>query len=433
MDRVVLTLFLAFLAALPITRPAAIKLGKTPVQLSDLLLLVLMGAAAAQLLRRKMTLPLGRLALASGCYLAALAASLAANHDLRVLSAAKLGAYAMYIAVPLLAPAILTDEARLKLALRAWLVGAALAVAIGLAGVAAFYLHRPTGEAMMCGWGGLHAGNVPRICAPFSNQNMFCNYLSVSAALALGVSGTALPGRWAWALAIAAGVTALFTMSAGVGGFALACTIALLAARRLRGERLRLPSQALAAGALLVAAFFAVSMLGTLQPKGQGNVPLPGSRDLLIPDGMRPSIWAGVMPAVQAKPILGIGYGKPVSVTTDPRAFAPPDEIPRLPRPIQPHKLEGHNVWLSVLGQAGVLGLLTFLWLVYELARKLRVGLARPLVGALPAALLGVAIGAFLYHGMFASLEESRHLWAVFGLVTAVAAVNVVNAVKEKE
>ena len=82
--------------------------------------------------------------------------------------------------------------------------------------------------------------------------------------------------------------------------------------------------------------------------------------------------------------------------------------------------MEAHNAWLSVLGQAGVVGLGAFLWLLYEIARGWRahLGADSELLELRPA-LLGAVAGALLFHGVFGAVEEARHLWALFGLWVA--------------
>jgi O-antigen ligase len=186
----------------------------------------------------------------------------------------------------------------------------------------------------------------------------------------------------------------------------------------LRGERWRPADRALTGAALLCAAFFALSMLATLQPRGTGHLSI-GSRDVLLFDGMRPSIWRGTLPTLSRHPITGSGYGTLVSETSDPRAFASPDAIPFLERPIKPRRLEAHDIWLSVLGQAGVVGLAAFLWLLYEILRRFKTLRQGPWPDRLPAALFGAVAGALVFHGLFNALEEARHLWALFGLVVA--------------
>src|SRR5262249_24713749 len=346
------TCYLLYLATIPIARPTLFSVGATAVQLSDVFLAALYVLWAARVLGGPSRLRFERLTTASLLFLGTLLVSLVATHTLAVAPVLKLAAYATFVLLPVVSKGVLDDEARLQLALKAWFVGAAIATITGLVGIMAFYADRPTGVAMMCGYGGLSAGDYPRLCAPFRNQSMFCNYLTVVVGLLLACGPGLFRRAVLWPFIAAVALVATFTLSAGVGGFALSAAIALVGRRVLASEPWRLRERALAVAAVLVAVFFALSMLGTLQPKGQGNVSL-GSRDFLIPDGMRPSIWKGVVPTIRRFPVTGMGYGALVSETDDPRAFYRPDQIPSLRGPVAPHRMEAHDIWLSVLGQAG--------------------------------------------------------------------------------
>src|SRR5262249_33583320 len=111
-------------------------------------------------------------------------------------------------------------------------------------------------------------------------------------------------------------------------------------------------------------------------------------------------------------------------MVTDPHAYIPVSRAEDLPTTGEPHWLEGHNVWLNVLGQAGVVGVALFAWLAYEIVRGAR--RARPLardLAPLGTTLVGVFAGMLLYGGLFSAIEETRHVWAALGLVAAWLAV----------
>lgn len=406
-----------FIVTLPLARPA-LPVGGTFAQISDLFLIAGWAIWLGRVVSGRAKLRVDRLFIAGVVYLATLGLSLATTGQLAPKLLLKLGAYAMFVLLPVLSRDALDDEGAFDTALRAWIAGLAIAVGVGLAGIAAFYLHRPTGEALMCGWGGIPSGNYPRLCAPFNNQSMFTNYLTASIPLLLTV-GRGMMSRRTWLAFVGATcVVALLTLSAGVGGFAIAFAAGVIGPRLLRGQPWRLVDRAVAGAAILVAGFFALSMIATLQPRGAGHVSI-GSRDVLLFDGMRPSIWTGAVGTIERYPVTGQGYGTLVSVTTDPRAFTPPDKIPLLTRPIKPVRLEAHNVWLSVLGQAGLVGFAAFIWLLYEILRRFKTLRQGPWPDELPAALFGAVAGAFFFHGFFSAVEESRHIWALFGLLVA--------------
>jgi O-antigen ligase len=75
-----------------------------------------------------------------------------------------------------------------------------------------------------------------------------------------------------------------------------------------------------------------------------------------------------------------------------------------------PVTLEAHDVALSVLGQTGLVGLVAFAAFVVLALRG--VSSARP-------ALFAALVGTLVYHGLFAALEDARHLWVLPGMVAA--------------
>jgi O-antigen ligase len=182
---------------------------------------------------------------------------------------------------------------------------------------------------------------------------------------------------------------------------------------------------ACAAGAC---AFFAVTMVAVLVPAGEGHVSL-GGRDLRFWHGSRPAIWESAFRTFIEHPWLGKGYGTEVAYSDDPAVVLSPDQIARLKGPMPGVWLEGHNIWLSIAGQAGIAGLAAFGGLAYHLGRaawSVRApGLRSDALGLLGPALLAAFAAAFAYHGLFGAFEESRHLWGFFGLLAATAAIRV--------
>ena len=134
-------------------------------------------------------------------------------------------------------------------------------------------------------------------------------------------------------------------------------------------------------------------------------------------DGPRIAVWKASLETARAHPWLGRGYDAAVAYVTDPRAAGFHADWQRLPPSGQWR--DGHDVWLNVLGQAGLVGLAAFVWLVVAIGARVR-RIDDPLVRAVFAGSLG---GAFLYGGLFDAIEEARHLWAVAGLALAAGAL----------
>ena len=216
----------------------------------------------------------------------------------------------------------------------------------------------------------------------------------------------------------------LFTLSAGFGGFVLVLAIYAWVRLRDAGKLSTLARGVIVAIGGGAAVFFMLTMVSELVPAGQGQVTISATRDVRFFHGTRPTIWASALDTVRAHPLLGKGYSAHVAVTDDPEAFLSPDQIKALHgRSAGSAALEGHDVWLNVAGQAGLLGLAAFVAMLVTMGRSFTL---RRTDGAFP--YLGVAltagfIGAVLYHGVVSAMEESRNLWGFLGLATAAAAI----------
>jgi O-antigen ligase len=82
---------------------------------------------------------------------------------------------------------------------------------------------------------------------------------------------------------------------------------------------------------------------------------------------------------------------------------------------------DAHNTWLSIMAQQGLVGIVAFSWVVIHLVRRFR--LSGPPVdreAAVRASLELAMIGGFLYSTLTGSFENTRHVWALMGLVAAV-------------
>jgi O-antigen ligase len=420
----VLVSYLLFLVALPLARPGSIQLGGLPaMQLSDLFLLLTYGLFGVQWLRRKETIPWrnGLLAV-SIVLLAVYGVTIATSPYGGRQNYFKLAAYAPLVLAPVLSIAILRNETRVQLAIRAWIAAAAIALAVGLVGILAFYLHRPTGLAMQCNYGALMPGPYPRLCAPFRNVNMYCNFVSISLPILLAF-GRDVMNRWLWmGLVGLSGVVAMLTLSSGIGGYAIAAAIVTVGLQRLRHGSLRWWHVAVSFAAVGTALLFATASVVTSAPRGTGDVTI-GSRDLKLLDGPRISIWDRVIAGVRERPWTGLGYGElPARGVSDPRSFMPAERLAKLdPTTIRPVDMEAHNQYLSVVGQTGFVGFAAFALYLSVLASRLRRrhGAADDPYESLRIALVAGFAGAFLFHGLFGAIEEARHVWAFFGLIAA--------------
>ncbi len=395
-----------YLAALPLGHLWEAQIYGASANLSDVLLLVLLGVAGAELLRLGVrNMGAGVIELRRGVQVFHLAAVLLCFFALYVALGSAWAAdptYAQlkggaYFAMALGAVAILWSGAEFGKAADAWLVGLVLALAVlwipVLVGPEAW------AESMVYQGGGVHGLPFPRPRGPFPHPNMFGDYLMVSGAL-LWARWPDRPGARRWASMVGGGVLlftlALMTTSAWVGVGVLLIALGLSQMRQRGGGPLRFkrpqPVAISLAGVVLVVGSF----WGLVAP-----LDLSTPAFSITTDGLRPAIWVSTLETVREAPFTGVGATP---------ALASVPAVGEVGSPLR--MWDAHNVYLSLLGQFGLVGfglLMTALGLlVMELFRQVS---SRGHM-ALAAAVIAVAV-----HGMFVASEDFRHLWAFIGLI----------------
>jgi O-antigen ligase len=303
---------------------------------------------------------------------------------------------------------LLEREARRRIVVSAWLCALAITVALGLAGVALFYAgvseraHNP----FLWNYGSVPVGNYPRLYVLFRNGNALCNYLIVGVGVALAFAR--LSRRVLWSGIAAALLVAVFTLSPGVGGLLLLLGLWLWWTRPAPSLWRR---AALALGVLAALGFFALSVVSVV-PRGQGELRL-GPVDVVLAGSPRISVWSSAARLFAEQPLLGQGLGAPSATITDPRVFTPRDQWTEAvtQTAFAPRASDAHNTALSLLSQLGLTGFALFALFVFLVFGELCAA-PRAIAHGLGAALCG----ALLYHGLFGSFEEMRHLWLLFGL-----------------
>ncbi|MBI4259700.1 MAG: molybdopterin-dependent oxidoreductase [Actinobacteria bacterium] len=417
----VLLAYLAFVATMPFAVPA-VAVGGTFVQVSDVFLAVAYGGTVLRAVRTRSPAPAAPL-LAGALYLGVLLASLVAADSVVPSRLLKLSANASLVLLPWLTVRTLDGPDALAWTVRAWIGGTLAATAVGLVGIAVFAVSPQTGrDLFVCTYGRLPELPVPRICPPSRNPNLLASYLAASLPLLLACGRLALPRRAQHAAAGAVGIVGLSTLSTGIGGIGLGAGVTAVGLGRRRGWPRALRRAALAGG-LFVAIGFAVATVGHLVPRGEGHVPV-GGRDLHLLKGTRVGTWLGAAATVRDNPVLGIGYGELVGGRPPLSRWLAGDVLDAWRDP-PPRNRDAHDVWLSVAGQAGLVGLAAFLLLLGVVLRGLSPApgpWTEPL-SDLPLAVVGGLVGALLFHGLFVSAEEFRHVWALLGLGAATTAV----------
>lgn len=394
------TAFLLLVFSLPFMEPA-VTVGGLAATATDLLFLVAAAALAVAMARGEARLrwdPLYGVLLAY--FAAMLLSAVLADEPRRAWI--KLATQAYLLSLPLLAATLIRNPDDLVAAVRAWLAGAAVTALVGMLALLLFVLGigGPLADFALHEFGSLPPGDYPRLEATFGFPAMLCNYLTVSLVLLLLACKLEWIGPPAFALLLAAMlVTALFTLTPGLGGIALALALWFFVVSRARA--------ALAVGSVVAAAFLvAAAVTPFLQPTapflfGLGPVELAPS--------VRMMTWIDAARTFVAHPLLGAGIGAdPAAV----RYVAPSGSTHQL--------TDAHNVFLNLAAQCGLVGLSVLLWLIVHVARR-----TAPFKAEGPR-LIRVALGlgwlnAFVYQGLTGSYEDARHLWLMLGMLVASA------------
>lgn len=340
-------------------------------------------------------------------YVVCLAPSLLATSDLGA-SLFKLATEFYLIGLAAVAALLIDEEEKLRRALMAWLAATAVVIVVCLLSLVAFATGWPQAvlDYSSFGFGSLPAGHYPRLALTFWNANMACNYLTVSAGIAVVCRKLGYMGQPAFVLLLAGvGLAALSTISPGLGGLALLGGFIIWTDRRV-DRRIRL---AALVGAILVAALAVMALALTPFAHASATFRIDlGSRLSLYP-GPRLLIWIAAFRQFMAHPLIGIGIGiDPVHV-----AFQNPNGFELL--------TDAHNIFLSIAVQCGIVGLVGLAAIVTIIVPGLRpvgsrAGMARLVLCATFADVL-------LYQGLGGSFEDTRHIWLLLGLCIAAARI----------
>ncbi|HRA41681.1 MAG TPA: hypothetical protein PK108_14160, partial [Pyrinomonadaceae bacterium] len=116
-------------------------------------------------------------------------------------------------------------------------------------------------------------------------------------------------------------------------------------------------------------------------------------------------VWTAVLQTIAADPIVGKGLDQPVCAVR----FENTDGSYSM-------LTDAHNIYLSVAGQNGFVGLaallalIAFLWRIGYRSDDVAVRL-----------LWAAFVSAFIYQGFIGAYEDARHLWVLIGLLVAVS------------
>lgn len=404
--------FLVFVALLPVQVSMRVPFGYPGVALfpGDLALFAGLAAFSVAIVRRTARPRLGAFGIAVCVFILCSLASVIFSESPRR-SAVKWSTAVVYAAAALLAANLVDSEATLRRVTRAWIFGTLVTVIIGLGTIALFYLGTTPRlvASLTSDFGSLAPGHYPRVAALFYQRqpNSLCHYLSISLLLVCGSASAGWVGRRA-AIILGLGIliVAAFTMSFGVGGIALGFGWWLASTPDLRMSRcVRRGALALGIAAALVFAVLIV-MAPAAAPDEGTLVPFFSFR--AAPSG-RVVCWEAAWKQFTAHPLVGRGMG-----------LHPACPAYVVPTGLTARLVDAHSMYLSLASTQGLLGLAGFAGIVWTLLRR-----PFPLPrDATPVALMGSALGiafvqSWLYQGLAASFEYTRHGWVLMGLLWA--------------
>lgn len=406
MGRVLRALLLLFIFSLGSMQPIFFLLGQLTVP-TDVVFLILSSVFGLALLFRRVSLKWRRSYALILLYFAALAVSALLSED-PARSAAKLVGQGYLVAIAVLLSNLVRTEKDLRDCFLAWIAASAMVALVAVASLVAYFAAPQSGFMRIVEFhsGSLGVTGFPRFRLTFFNANMLCSYLTASLAILVGARWKGWIGRLPFFL-VGSGIVfaALFTVSPGLGGLALAA--ALAAWVLWRDSSRRLARAALWSGAAVATAFL-IAMAVT--PFATASTPflleLPGGWSLA--PAVRTLIWIDAASNFVENPLFGRGIGLPAAHVL----FVDPTGV------LQTHT-DAHNIYLALAVQAGAAGLAALIALSLGL-----LNLTRPWRldgrGNAPAIALGIGFAtAFLYEGLGGSFEDARHIWALIGLLIA--------------
>ena len=384
-------LFLLFVFTLPFAIP--FKILGVPVQLSDLLFVAAAGVWLISFVRRRETFRFHRFYFFLAAYAVAVTLSTIFSVD-PSRSSVKLAGKFLLIGIAFLTFNIVTSHAVLKRVMKAWLFGAGVVLFCSLLGIFLFYAGlRDAAQNFVVheGYGSLPPGNYPRIEGLFSYPATLCNFLAITWMFALA----SWPNGWLrraliWPLALSLLIVNAFTLTPGLGGIFLATGLFLR--EKFKGALGRL---AFASGLVIAVVVFFVTCVTLFPLENSQMTPSP-----------RVHAWRTSFKTFLENPLLGRGVGMPIANAQ----FTDPSGGTRI-------LTDAHNTYLSVLGETGLAGFLTFMSIICFVTFSLfRWKPESVFSKTIRLCLLLAMLDAFFYQSLTGSYEDTRHLWVLFGV-----------------
>jgi hypothetical protein len=402
-------LMLLYVVALPIVRPLDTRILGIHIFAADLLFAVAFTFWIGSLYSRRAWFDRRHLAFA-GIFFTALTISAIFSIEPRK-SLLKVSGVLYLIAVSVVIADLVRDLPFLQKLTYAWITGSVLCIfgtALGLAGFIAG-LDTPATNFFLFHFGSLPPGNYPRVRAFFENPNMTANYLNIAVMIVLGAWKAGwLSARVALGIAILLLGSAVFTISPGIGGIILSLGVWLWFVMPRDRRHLRaLVLTACVAAALLA---FVSTIVSPVVRDAERAVTLPLT-DRQIEPSVRLLVWQNTLERGMEYPFLGRGPGTDVARLRYQVASGQRQLL-----------RDGHQAWLNVFGQAGLIGLAAFIGLCWYLVSLCRFQIFEASERNVMLAACSCAfVGAFLFQNLSGSFEDARQLWVLIGMLVGLA------------
>jgi putative inorganic carbon (hco3(-)) transporter len=416
-------IFLVLIISLPLVRPFNFTFRGLLIPFTDFIFLLCCGAFAIALIRREVRLVTDRVFVPILLFAGALTISAAFSAEPER-SAVKLAGHFYLLGLAVLTIQFARDPVVLKRIIYAWLAATILVVLAALIGIAMFYAGHTSraDNYFLYHYGSLPATGFPRVMSLFANANMLCNYLNVSLMMTLA----AMSAKWirplfSWILLAGIGITALFTVSPGIGGLALSLGLWVWLTGSTPISFIK-PRFAIAFGVLVAAAVLAAALIAP--PKLPGVDSPPGSEPgYSIGPSVRLLTWKSALNTFLDHPLTGKGTGTDAALVYYTTVLGQNQVL-----------LDAHNTYLNIAAQAGLIGVVSFAFLIYWVMRSSHWSPVGSDTNRRVHFALSTAFGgAFLYQGMAGSFEDARHLWVLIGMIVAVSGIANPKTAGEKE
>lgn len=410
-SKLIRILFLALVASLAVMKPS-IYFGGFNLPPTDFLFLAVFSLWLIFLLTGHGSFRFHKFYFLLLFYFAAMAISTAFSENPKQ-SFIKLSGISYLLGLAILTFNLVRTEKHFRQVIFAWLAGTAVSLFVGLLTIFLFYF-QPENSLLphtTYHYGAVPVGNFPRLSSTFISASMFCNYLNASLLMVFIAERKKFIGRAAFhAFYFSILLCAAFTISSGLGGFALALGVWFWLIFRERKQAFARTS--LAGGILISILFFCLNFFALERhATAPYSIKVPFSESEVFPSP-RLLVWTDSLETFTNNFLTGRGLGLDscrvlfqntegsLSLLTD-----------------------AHNILLSVAAQNGIFGLVAICLIMIFISRLFSPKSFKNARSQTLSILVLAFICTFIYQGMLGAFEDARHLWVLTGLILSAESI----------